>query len=89
MTGEFAFGDNEIDGEKCPAVQAGCDPLTDDYLLQFVELYDTVASDRAEKDEGVISEETAQELWETTLNITDGAVKERGQNIAELLGWEV
>jgi len=88
MTGEFAFGDSRIDGAKCPALQAGCEPASDDYLLEFVELYDTVASNRSENHEGVVSEEAARELWLATLGRVEGSVRQRGLKVAEELGWE-
>jgi hypothetical protein len=62
MTQEvYAFGDDSIDGEACPAVAAGFD--TTGKVLTIAEQYDSLVLSRYGIDEGVLPESVAESCW--------------------------
>lgn len=65
MAEQYAYGQNEVDGCVCPAVQAGFKPSGD--VIQVAEWYDTLVRNQTGLEQGVISEEMAEQKWQEAI----------------------
>lgn len=63
MVQEYAFGHNEVDGCKCPAVVAGYEPDKEGYTLDVAEAFDRVVRGDNDDCAGTIPEPEARDAW--------------------------
>ncbi len=79
----FAFGQNKVNGCKCPALAADMDPGGTDAemvpgLLEVVSLYDDLMIDSRDVLDGTVGEEIAKEVWKDVMvNHTEEGTSQR------------
>jgi len=67
MSEEYAYGDWEADGEKCPLASAKME--NEHYSTELAEEFDNVARDlMGECGKGTMSEEEAADAWSRLIN---------------------
>lgn len=92
---QFAYGDDEAQGCKCPAAAAGYAPSSGDGSQRIASEFDRLIRSKMEYagDIGVVGETTAETAWRETIRQFHEAGKVEqvrlGVKIAEELGWEV
>lgn len=63
MTEEYAFGKNQMDGCKCPALAAGHDPMDGGFAREVAERFDTTMRNEHEIGAGTVPESEARRAW--------------------------
>lgn len=91
---KYAYGDDEVEGVKCPASAAGYCPSDGDKSAAIAEEYDEQAIMLSLGYKGVISEDQARKAWQRAI---DAIARERyesweddagvGEEIQSSLGW--
>lgn len=96
---KFAYGNDEVDGCGCPAVEAGYSPTgpESDGSLTLATHFDFLVKEMELKNEtNLLLEDTAKEVWKEMLEEYEKEILEHGgsvhvyevaKDIAKQLGW--